>query len=562
MSVHIRVVVLSLVALYTGGLLLTAGRGRGRPRAPAEAAVGRAPGEAAGEFLHGGRRFSGRQVFVLVSALWCSSIFVVEMETGYLLGLSALWFGLGTVLMALVSGYLVPTFRRLGYLTSSGVIGTRFGPVARVLSGLVIGLTFPVFAMSNVLGAAGFLHRIVGWPLPVTLLVAEVVIVAYVWIGGMPALARAQSVNLVVMSGGLLLAVGWALYRVSPGHIAAALPAPLRTPGGAGAALIVTWVVAGLLNVVNAQAEFQILTAARDIRAARRGLHAALAFTAVFTVAAVSVGMAARSLAGPHRLGVVAIPALFGPAPAVLLALVCLAVWASALSWSAPLMLSGAASLGADVLAPLLAARRRPGRAPVARYIRWMLPVQAVLIVGFALARPAELAWWRIFGQTVRTGALCAVTLAVLALPRVARSTAVASILAGAAGGLGWNVLTGFSATRFAGGVNPMWIGASAGLVVLAGGVLGAGRRRLPGVLRSPAGAAALLAGGALVLLLGRLPGPLQRTGLTGPAVLAVAGSLFVLGWLTQHRRPAIPAQPALPAVVPPAALAAARVPE
>lgn len=533
-----RVVILVLVVGYTG-LLVTAAAHRSRGDGEAQSSAG---------FVHGGRQFSAWQVFAMVSALWCSSILVVEMETGYLLGVSALWFGLGTVLMALVTGYLVPTFRRLGYLTSSGVIGARFGSSARVLSGLVIGVTFPVFAMSNVLGAAGFLHRILGWPLPVTLVVGVVVILAYVCVGGMRALARAQVANLVVMTIGLAGAVGWALHATSPGRILAGVPPTLRTPGGAGAALIITWVVAGLLNVVNAQAEFQILTAARDSRAARRGLHAALALTALFTLGAVTVGMAARSVAHGDRLGVVAIPALFGRAPLLLLALVSLAVWASALSWSAPLMLSGASSLGADVLAPLLARTARWGRAGAARYVRAALPVQALLIVGFALLRPADLAWWRIFGQTVRTGALFAVTIAVLALPRVRKAAAVASILVGALGGLGWNVLTGFSTHHFAGGINPMWIGASAGVVVIAGGILLDARGRLA-VLRGREAAGLAVALGLTVLALAAWPAALHRAGLTGPALLVGAAILLALGWLVQRESlPAPPSAGPLPA--------------
>lgn len=89
----------ALAVVYTVGLLTMARRSRRRNH---------------GGFIDGGRRFSSRQVFIMISALWCSSIFVVEMETGYLYGSSAIWFGLGTVLMALASGYLLPSLRRLG----------------------------------------------------------------------------------------------------------------------------------------------------------------------------------------------------------------------------------------------------------------------------------------------------------------------------------------------------------------------------------------------------------------------------------------------------------------
>ncbi len=520
MSSSIAALLLVLVLGYTALLLGIARRGRQPERST--------------EFLDGGRRFSGRQVFMLVSALWCSSIFVVEMGTGYLYGVSAVWFGFATALMALVSGSLVPTFRRLGYLTSSGVIGARFGRRARVISGLVIGLTFPIFAMSNVLGAAGFLDRVVGWPLPVTLLVAEAMILGYVCVGGMRALARAQVINLVVMTVGLLVALGWAAYAVSFAQIRAALPARLLTPGGAGAGLILTWIFASLLNVVNAQAEFQILTAARDVRAARRGLHAAVAFTAFFTVAAVGVGIAARAVAVPHQLAVIAIPALFGPAPLLVLAVVCVAIWASALSWSAPLMLSGAASLGVDVLRPLVEQARGWRSRPVSHYVRLALPVQALLVVAFALLRPADLAWWRIFGQTVRTGALFATTLAVLALPTVGRRTAVASMVTGTVGGLGWNVLTGFSVDRFALGVNPMWVGATVGLLVLAGGSLLASPQWHRTLLQRPSVALLVVAVsvGALLIQFGRAA---RAAGLTGPAMLVGAGAMFAIAWVADR---------------------------
>jgi SSS family solute:Na+ symporter len=531
MSSSVAALLLVLVLGYTALLLVVARRGH-RP-------------ERSTEFLDGGRRFSGRQVFMLVSALWCSSIFVVEMETGYLYGLSALWFGFATALMALVSGYLVPTFRRLGYLTSSGVIGVRFGRAARVTSGLVVGLTFPIFAMSNVLGAAGFLDRVVGWPLPVTLLVAEAVILGYVFVGGMRALARAQVINLVVMAVGMLVALGWAAHAVSLAQVRDALPARMLTPGGAGAGLILTWIFASLLNVVNAQAEFQILTAARDVRAARRGLHAAVAFTAVFTVAAVAVGMAARAVAAPHQLGVIAIPALFASAPLLILAVVCVAIWAAALSWAAPLMLSGAASLGVDVLRPLVGQVRGWSTRPVSHYVRVALPVQALLVVAFALLRPADLAWWRILGQTVRTGALFATTLAVLALPTVGRRTAVASMAAGTVGGLGWNVLTGFSVDRFALDVNPMWVGATAGLLVLAGGSLLAtpNWRR---TLRQPPAVVALVVAASVGVGLVQLDRPARALGLTGPAMLLAAAALVVVAWIAERSSgaPAVVAAP------------------
>ncbi|MHB8293892.1 MAG: sodium:solute symporter family transporter [Acidimicrobiales bacterium] len=498
-------------------------------------------GGAAAGFLHGDRRFSARQVFVLISALWCSSIFVVEMETGYLYGVSAAWFGLATILMALATGYLLPALRRLGYLTSSGIIGERFGPAARVVSGIVVGVTFPIFAMSNVLAAAAFFHVVVGWALPVTLGVTAAIVTCYVAVGGMRGLAATQTVNLVVMAGGLALAVALAVHSMPPHRIASQVPERLLQPAGAGIGLIVTWVSAALLNVVNAQAELQILTAARDERAARRGLHASVWTIAAFTAGAVAVGLAARAAAPPHSLGVVAVPSLLAhTAPGAMVALVALAVWASALSWSAPLLLSGASSLGLDVLA-VLAPRWRsltdrlapPGRSCV----RVCLPLEAALLVAYGILRPADLAWWRVFGQTIRTGALIGPTLAVLALPMVGRRAAVASMLAGAGGGLAWNVVTGFSVSHFALGINPMWVGAAGGLVVIAASLLARAAhapqlrgRALRALARDPAAVLSVVTATLLAGAMVAAHGGMVHAGLAGPALLGLAADVLALG--------------------------------
>lgn len=419
------------------------------------------------------------------------------------------------------------------------MIGERFGPTARAMSGLVIGVTFPIFAMSNVLAASAFLHVVVGWSLPVTLVVTAALVGCYAVVGGMRGLAATQTLNLVVMAVGMLLAVVLAFHAAPPGQVASRLPGRLLAPGGAGVGLIVTWVSSALLNVVNAQAEFQVLTAARDDRTGRRGLNASLVVICAFTAGSVAVGMAARAVSAPHTLGVVAVPAmLLRSAPHGLVALVALAVWASALSWSAPLLLSGASGLGLDALGPLehcwcratsLSTGQRWGGQ---RCVQACLLVQAALLVGYGLLRPQDLAWWRVFGQTIRTGALIGPTLAVLALPIVGRRTALWSMAVGAGAGLGWNLLTNFSVSRFALGVNPMWIGAAAGVSVISVSLLtrSLAARSLASWVTDRKVIASLAGPAVLVVALVVVHRDLRAAGLVGPAILTLAGSALFAG--------------------------------
>ncbi|CAB1129874.1 conserved membrane protein of unknown function [Candidatus Hydrogenisulfobacillus filiaventi] len=519
--------ILSLLAVYTG-VLVYLGR-LGRRRSTSE------------NFIHGGRQFSAWQVFFMISALWCSWIFIVEIETAYLFGVSAVWFGVAVGVMAFVSIFLLATpFRRLSYVTNSGILGQRFGTGARTLSGLVIALTFPIFAMSNVLAAAAFLHVVTGWPLVVTLAGTAVVILAYAVLGGIWALAYTQIANFVVMAAGLILATGVALHAAPPAEWARNLPARYLSWTGVGTGTILVWLFSDLLNVVSAQAEFQILTAATDMRVAQRGLNWAMISIAVFTVLSALVGVAVRAgVPGGRLLGVVAFPLLYlHHASAPVVALMTLVVWAAALTWSAPLLFSGAASLGADVLRYLVR-----GLSDRTRFcVQICLPLQAALVVLYATMRPQDLAWWQVFSLTIRNGAIFAPTVALLVWPVAGRGAAVTSILGGSLAGLAWNMATGFSTTRFLYGLNPMWVGASAGIVLLVGLSLltARGRYRWNGAAFRHHGWAAWPATGLLALLAGLQlldwPG-LVRTALAGPLVLLTAVDLLLLASLLARPR-------------------------
>lgn len=453
-------ILLSLVGVYTG-LLVWLGRA-GRKRAKNQ------------NFLTGGRQFNAWQVFFMISALWCSWIFIVEIETAYLFGLSAAWFGVSVGIMAVASILVFGTpFAKLSFVTNSGIIGERFGAVARVIAAAVIGLTFPIFAMSNILTAAAFFHILFGWPFLPVLIGTALVVLAYVLTGGIWSLAYTQIANFVVMTVGLVMGTYWSLHVVPPHTYGHVLPARYLAWNGVGTGLILTWLFADLLNVVSAQAEFQILMAATDMKTARRGLYGAVGSIIVFSIGSAIIGLTVRAgTADPKMLGVFAFPTFYmHHVSGINLAIMGLSVWAAALTWSAPLMFSGASSLGADILQWC-----RKGRLSTNDWtkacVQICLPIQAVLIVLYALVRPDQLAWWQVFSLTIRNGAIFAPTVALLVWPVVAKRATIASIIAGSGAGFLWNVLGHFSTTHFVLGLNPMWISASTGILVIVLGTL------------------------------------------------------------------------------------------
>ncbi|MDA8066932.1 MAG: sodium:solute symporter family protein [Thermaerobacter sp.] len=413
--------------------------------------------QAAEHFIHGGRRFGMGYVFFLVAAMWGSWIYGTELETSFLAGVSAFWFGVAVIIMSILVALLLLTpFRELGFITNSGLIGDRFGKVARAISALVIAFTFPIFAMVNILVAASLFHVFLGWPLWLTLVAATVIIIAYVFAGGIWALAYTQVPNLFMMFIGLVVAAVYAVSHVGWQHLTTAMPAKFYSPWGVGIGIIVVWIIMDIINVLSAQVEYQAVCSCKDPAQGRKGVYLASAVLVLFTALPVFMGMAARVAFPTAKLGLVAFGELILHAPPAVLIIVTLGVWAAALTWSAPLMFSGASSLGMDLG---ILARSNASQPDLRRWCRWCLFVQAGAILAYALTRPDLVAWWMVFGMTLRNAAIFAPTIAILLWRAATPAATLVSMIAGVATGLFWNALTGFSATVFYAGINPMYMG-------------------------------------------------------------------------------------------------------
>lgn len=405
-------------------------------------------------YFDGRRTFSAPTVFILVTALWASSSIAVEIDTGFASGWAAVWLGVATAMLSILVAFLAPLFQRLGYTSNSDLLGAVFGPGARRFSGIVIGVTFPIFAMSNVLFAGYFLQALVGLPLWATLAATTAALILVVQFAGLRSLAAVQGLNLVMMLAGLVV-LGGVIHHLSLPQ----LPTPAPTP--VPPALVLVWLSMNLLNVFSAQAEFQAVVAARNIRSARWAVWISAGVLGGVVALATWIGQTARSALGviPGG-GLAAVSRLVvqhgSPAAIVIIAL---GIWALALTWCTPLLFSGAVSLGRDVLGTRLL------------WTKLALVVEGALMVGLALWRPSELAWWSVFGLTLRNAGVVGPTVAALVWRnRIAPRWVMAAMAGGILSGLGLNAATGFSAVHFVWDINPMWISQAVALWILAAG--------------------------------------------------------------------------------------------
>lgn len=506
------------------------------------------PGAGADGYFVGGRGVTPVALAASVTALFGGSSFIAISELAYRSGVPALWYGVAVVLQVVLIALILvgPLHRRL-VVTVSGLVGDRYGRAARAVAGLITGVTFPMWSVATAIAFASALHALLGVPIGVAVVLTALLLLAYVWVGGMRSLIVTQVANALAI--GVMAVVGLVAVLRAPGPaaLAAAVTAPPPGTGTVGLPLVLAWFGTFVVNVLLAQATFQMAMSCRSARAGRDGLLGAAALVLPLAVVGTVLGVAAALVVPGERLGLVAVAQFVaGAVPAPVAGLFFLGIWACALGWGAPCQFSGATSLGRDVGRAL---RPVASEDDVVRWTRRALVGLTVLMVGFALLRTEQSAWWNVLAWTLRNGATLAPVLAALLWPLATRGAVLAALGAGFGSGLVWYQLGGWEPASFHLGIHPVWVGMSANLTVLV--VVTLAQRRPPLVRAVAARPAATTLAGAGVVVTALL---VARWDVVHPVGLAGPGVLVALGLLGAAVVRAVPGEPpTVPGARPPA---------
>ncbi len=503
--------------------------------------LGRRAGAAGGYFV-GGRSLHPMTVAFCITGLFSGSSFIAITELSYHTGVSAVWYGVAeTVQVLLIALLLVAPLRRRLVVTVSGLIGDRFGRGPRALAGAITAVTFPMWSVATAIAFASALHAFTDLSIQTAVIFTAVLLLAYLWAGGMRSIALTQTANCVVFA--VMLTIGAVAVTIEPGWagLAAALDdAPqLADPVGVGSPLIIAWFGTFLVNVILAQAAFQMALSCRTAEGGRRGMITAAGFGVPFIVLGVVLGVAAAVVVPGERLGLVAVPVYVAEVvPAPVAGLFLLGIWACALGWGAPCQLSGATSLGRDVGRAI---RPDATDAQLVRWTRWALVALTVLMVVFGFLRTEQSAWWNVLAWTLRNGSTLAPVVAALFWPLATRTAAYAALSVGFVTGLTWYHLGDWAPSGFFQGIHPVWIGMSANLVTLvavtltqAGG--GSAVTRVP-ARRRFAGAALVSAAGVAALAAASWTWT-HSHGVSGLAIFTVVALLTVAAVAALEARP------------------------
>ena len=191
--------------------------------------------------------------------------------------------------------------------------------------------------------------------------------------------------------------------------------------GSVGLQVIVAWFGTFLVNVILAQAAFQMALSSKTPEEGQKGMILAGYMAVPFIICGVLFGIAAAIVIPNAQAGLIAVPQyLMEVLPAPLVGLFFLGVWACALGWGAPCQFSGATSLGRDFGR---AVQPNATEEQLVKYTKISLFILTVLMIIFGMLRTEQSAWWNVLAWTIRNSATFAPVLAALFWPVVTRKS-------------------------------------------------------------------------------------------------------------------------------------------
>lgn len=416
----------------------------------------------------GGRNFKPWMVFVCITGLFSGSSFISIMELSYVKGISAGWYGVAEMLhVLLIAILLIGTFRKRMMVTISGMIGDTFGRFAMGVAGTITAFTFPMWSVATALSFASAVSVFTNIPITTSVAFAAILLLIYLQAGGMWSVVMTQTANTIMFV--LMFLIGGIAFLINPGieglkHLALTHPS-MYDPSAVGLQVIISWFATFIINVLLAQAAFQMALSCRTPEEGRKGMLMAFGGNVFFIFFGVLFGLAAQAVVPGGTSGMVMVPKYLATVlPAPLVGLFFLGIWACALGWGASCQFSGATSLGRDVTGAIKPSLNDNQKVI---YTKWSLVILTIVMIILSYLRSDQAAWWNVFAWTLRNGATFAPVVAALFWPLATKRATTASLAIGFVSGLSWYALGHWDPVKFYYNIHPVFFGMSANMLTM-----------------------------------------------------------------------------------------------
>lgn len=380
-------------------------------------------------------------------------------EYGFVYGISGAWYtianGLGVLFLAI---FFAELYRGLNQNTIPGIVAHFFGLEARKVSCVLLVLVMLVVGLSQMIAAGKLGQALLGLDFQTTATIFALVFIVFTIMGGMRSVAAANCMHLIVMYGGVLLALIISFHRMGGvGEFlqeAERLDRGMLCPTAIGGTKISSWVLASLLGACTAQAGIQPVLAAKDAKTARRACFFTALVVAPFGILTASLGIVARIMSEQGTLlsgaGTVvteaklALPTLMLNLPPLAGGLVLASILAAIMSTVSPIILSAGTMLARDFYEPR---HKGVSSGKLLWVSRWMTAISGVICwAGAVLLVNQTMVLDMVYAAYSLRGAIFVVLLmGIYGKRRQGKAACVSMILTGLAA-IGWTaaeVLTG-----------------------------------------------------------------------------------------------------------------------
>ncbi|WP_067725978.1 sodium:solute symporter family protein [Oceanobacillus damuensis] len=419
-------------------------------------------------YFVGNRNFNKWIVAFCITGLFSGSTFISILELSYLTGVSAIWYGVAEIVqITIIALLIIRSFREKMLVTITGLIGDKYGRTAKGVSGAITAFAFPMWSVATAIAFASAVHVFTGISLSMSVAFTAILLFIYLQAGGMWSIAFTQTMNMVLF--GLMFIIGGIAFFINPGidglrTLALEQPAMFNF-GSVGLQVIVVWFGTFLVNVILAQAAFQMALSSRSPEEGQKGLVLASFMAIPFIIGGVLFGISAAVVIPNAQTGLIAVPQyLMEVLPAPLVGLFFLGVWGCALGWGGPCQFSGATSLGRDVGSALNPAATEN---QLIKYTKISLLILTALMIMFGLLRTEQSAWWNVLAWTIRNSATFAPVVATLFWPVVTKRAVIASLFTGFLSGLSWYYLGDWHPQEFYLNIHPVWVGSTVNILTI-----------------------------------------------------------------------------------------------
>lgn len=257
------------------------------------------------DYYVGGRSMGSLKLAALWMAGWIGgSSTIATSSYGYSMGITGVWY-----LVAIASGCVIFAFvlakpvkyvsQELNNITFPEMILARYDVKSSVMCSITTILAMIGYTASQFVSGASILHVLTGWNLKGCYIVAMIIVIFYVSIGGLLAVTYTDLFQmLLILAGVAVLAVSMSASELADQGLSVVrdLPAEYFDIGAWGWPTIAAFMVSTIMSFFTSMDSFTRCIAAKDARTAKRGtIYAALLALSV-GCACTYLGMAGKLL--------------------------------------------------------------------------------------------------------------------------------------------------------------------------------------------------------------------------------------------------------------------------